>query len=128
MTAVSVAANKRLGERVARAAEDALVQQKSVSPIDVLIGLGWLHPVHLDPWRQRRVADLEQLVQVGPEKVALAIELLHQWATAHGLPTRGTVPGAGPCRIAGLRDRSHAAAPKAARCRRSAALDRRRAG
>lgn len=76
---------KRLKRRVARAAEEALEKQRSVTPIDVLIGLGWLHPVHLDPWRQGRVADLEQLVQVRPEKVALAIELLGPWATARGL-------------------------------------------
>lgn len=76
---------RRLEARVARAAEEALGKQKSVAPVDVLIGLGWLHPVHLDPWRQRRVTDLEQLVQVGPEKVALAMELLSRWATARGL-------------------------------------------
>lgn len=81
----SVVDDKKLERRVARAAEEALAQRKSVTAIDVLIGLGWLHPVHLDPWRQRRVAHLEQLVQVGPEKVALALELLRQWATARGL-------------------------------------------
>ncbi len=76
---------RRLERRVARAAEEVLAKQKSVAPVDVLMGLGWLHPVHLDPWRQRRVADLEQLVQVGPEKVAQAVELLRHWATARGL-------------------------------------------
>jgi hypothetical protein len=76
---------KRLERRVARAAEEALEKQKFVAPVDVLTGLGWLHPVHLDPWRQRRVTDLEQLVQVGPEKVAQAIEQLRLWATARGL-------------------------------------------
>lgn len=76
---------KRLEQRVARAAEEALEERKFVRPIDVLTGLGWLHPVQLDPWRQRRVDDLEQLVQVGPEKIALAMELLRRWATARGL-------------------------------------------
>jgi len=75
----------RLERRVAVAAEEALEKQRFVAPVDVLIGLGWLHPVHLDPWRQRRVADLQQLVQVGPEKTALAIELLGQWAAAREL-------------------------------------------
>jgi len=75
----------RLRRRVTRAAEEALEARGSVSPIDVLIGLGWLHPVHLDPWRQRRVADLEQLAQVGPEKMALAMQLLRRWAAARGL-------------------------------------------
>ncbi len=85
MALVSVDDNTQLERRVARAAEEALEKRKSVAPIDVLTGLGWLHPVHLDPWRQRRVADLEQLVQVGPEKLALAMELLRRWATARGL-------------------------------------------
>jgi hypothetical protein len=85
VTLVSADDKGQLERRVARAAEEALETRKSVAPIDVLTGLGWLHPVHLDPWRQRRVADLEQLVQVGPEKVALAMELLRRWATARGL-------------------------------------------
>ena len=84
-TLVFVGNSRRLERRVARSAEEALAKRKFVAPIDVLTGLGWLHPVHLDPWRQRRVADLEQLVQVGPEKTALAIGLLRQWATARGL-------------------------------------------
>ncbi|HEX4108600.1 MAG TPA: hypothetical protein VHX88_10730 [Solirubrobacteraceae bacterium] len=77
--------SRQLEQRVARAAEEALEQQKFVAPIDVLTGLGWLHPVHLDPWREGRVADLEQLVQVGQEKITLAIELLRRWAAEHGL-------------------------------------------
>ncbi|MGH2930061.1 MAG: DUF2293 domain-containing protein, partial [Solirubrobacteraceae bacterium] len=77
--------SKRLEQRVARAAGRALEERKFVAPIDVLTGLGWLHPVHLDPWRQRRIGDLEQLVQVGPEKIALAMELFRGWATERGL-------------------------------------------
>ena len=77
--------DRRLERRVARAAKEALETQRWVAPIDVLIGLGWLHPVHLGPWRQRRVADLEKLIQVDPEKVALAMEVLRDWAVARGL-------------------------------------------
>jgi hypothetical protein len=87
---VARAANGALKRRVAHAAEEALARQGLVTPIDVLIGLGWLHPVHLDPWRQRRVSDLEQLIQVGPEKVALALSLLDRWGRARGLtPSEG---------------------------------------
>jgi hypothetical protein len=82
---VSPPSDRRLEQRVALAAEEALEERKFVTPIDVLTGLGWLHPVHLDPWRQRRVDDLEQLVQVGPEKIELAMELFRRWATARGL-------------------------------------------
>jgi hypothetical protein len=85
LTAVSVSNDTRLGRRVAQAAERALEAHRYVTPIDVLIGLGWLHPVHLDVWRRRRVEDLETLIQVGPEKIASALELLRRWATARGL-------------------------------------------
>jgi hypothetical protein len=82
---VSADDDNRLERRVARAAERALEERKFVTAIDVLTGLGWLHPVHLDPWRQRRVDNLEELVQVGPDKIVLALGVFHQWATARGL-------------------------------------------
>jgi hypothetical protein len=82
---VSASDDQRLERRVVRVAEEALEQRRLVTPIDVLTGLGWLHPVHLDPWRQRRVEDLEQLIQVGPAKTALAMEILQDWARARGL-------------------------------------------
>lgn len=85
-----VTSDTRLERRVVRAAEAALEERRFVTAIDVLTGLGWLHPVHLDPWRQRRVEHLQQLIQVGPEKVSLALELLRDWATARGLePSEG---------------------------------------
>ncbi len=77
--------DNRLERRLARAAEEALEERKFVTAIDVLIGLGWLHAVHLDPWRQRRVDSLGELVQVGPDKVALALGMLRRWATTRGL-------------------------------------------
>jgi hypothetical protein len=43
-----------LEQRVTRAAEAALAEQRFVSAIDVLLGLGWLAPSHLDQWRQGR--------------------------------------------------------------------------
>ncbi|MDE3133275.1 MAG: DUF2293 domain-containing protein, partial [Acidobacteriota bacterium] len=66
----------RLRRRVARAAEEALAREGLVTPVDLLIGLGWLHQTHPGIWRQGRVAGLEQLVQVGPDKVAVALLLL----------------------------------------------------
>jgi hypothetical protein len=82
---VSADDRNRLERRVARAADEALEERRFVTPIDVLTALGWLHPVHLDEWRQRRVPELEQLVQVGPETLGLAMEILRDWATARGL-------------------------------------------
>ena len=37
------------------AAEDALARQKFVTPIDVCLGVRWLHPSHVDSWRHGRV-------------------------------------------------------------------------
>lgn len=82
---MSTSSDTRLERRVATSAEEALATRKFVTPIDVLTGLGWLHPVHLDPWRQRRVDNLEKLIQVEPEKIAMALEMLRRWATARGL-------------------------------------------
>lgn len=76
---------KSLEQRVTDAAENTLERQGHVTPIDVLTELGWFHPTHLDLWRQRRVPDLEQLIQVQLEKVLLALVQLHEWAAARGL-------------------------------------------
>jgi hypothetical protein len=48
-----------LEQRVTRAAEAALAEQRFVSAIDVLLGLGWLAPSHLDQWRQPVVAGVD---------------------------------------------------------------------
>ncbi len=49
-----------LEQRVTRVAEAVLAEQQFVSAIDVLVGLGWLAPSHVDTWRQGRVEALEQ--------------------------------------------------------------------
>lgn len=82
---MSAGDGKRLEQRVARAAEAALQEHKSITAIDVLIGLGWLHPSAVDRWRQGRVDYLEQVVQAGPGKVSSALRLFGGWATARGL-------------------------------------------
>ncbi len=77
--------SKRLEHRVARAAEDALAEHKFVSPIDVLCGLGWLHPSNVERWRRGRPAHLEDVVFVEPSKIVSALRLLQNWASARGL-------------------------------------------
>ncbi|MGH3921792.1 MAG: hypothetical protein ACRDTT_02765 [Pseudonocardiaceae bacterium] len=74
-----------LEQRVTRAAEAALAEQQYVSAIDVLLGLGWLAPSHLDEWRQGRVQCLEQLVQAGLPKLSNAMQLFRHWAQERGL-------------------------------------------
>jgi hypothetical protein len=74
-----------LEERVIRVAEAALTEHSVVSPIDVLIGLGWLTPQAVDTWRQGRVDALERLAQVNLHKLSSAMAVLRRWAAERGL-------------------------------------------
>ncbi len=71
--------------RVRRAAERVLAEQQYVRPIDVLLGLGWLAPSHLDRWRQGRVPHLEQVIQANLGKVSTAMAAFRHWAQESGL-------------------------------------------
>jgi hypothetical protein len=74
-----------LEQRVLRAAEAALAERRFVSPIDVLVGLGWLPPARLDEWRQGRVDCLERALTVDPSKFSSAMRVLRHWAHRRGL-------------------------------------------
>jgi hypothetical protein len=78
-------ARQDVRERVRSVAELRLAEQKYVSPVDVLLRLGWLAPSHLDLWRQGPVPDLEELVQPDPGKVSTAMDEFHAWAESAGL-------------------------------------------
>jgi hypothetical protein len=77
-----------LDRRVVTAAEEALAQQKYVTPIDVCLGLRWLHSRHVDNWRQGRDAYLGSYLPVGPGRLAAVLDCLERWATASGLEPR----------------------------------------
>jgi hypothetical protein len=72
-------------QRVERAAEAALAQQRYVSAIDVFLGLGWLAPTHLDEWRQGRVQCLERVVQASLPKLSTAMRVFRRWAQRRDL-------------------------------------------
>jgi hypothetical protein len=72
-----------LADRVSRAAEAALAAQDFVSPIDVLVGIGWLDPGAVERWRRGQTDCLEHDVQ--SPRVSEALTLLRLWATAKGL-------------------------------------------
>jgi hypothetical protein len=74
-----------LERRVVRAAEAALAGQGSVSPIDVLVGVGWLHPRQVDAWRQGRIDCLERVTTVDPDKLAEAMRHVARFAHDRGL-------------------------------------------
>lgn len=76
---------QHLEERVRRAAEAALAEQRFASAVDVLVGLGWLAPSHLDRWRQGRVDSLEGVIQANLSKVSAAMTAFRRWARDRGL-------------------------------------------
>lgn len=86
-----MADSSRLEQRVVRAAQSALDDQKFVSPIDVFVRMGWLAPSHVDYWRQGRVDYLERDVQASLGKLTRAMQLFRRWAAARGLQPRETV-------------------------------------
>ena len=93
--AVAAESDMRLQRRVGRAAEDALAEHEFVSPIDVLCGLGWLHPSNVERWRRGAPAVLEDVVFIAPARIATAIGLLQAWASERGLqPSEHPYPAA----------------------------------
>jgi len=93
------APRSRLEDRVVAAAEAALTRNGSVSPVDVLAEIGWLPQSLVDEWRRGRVECLENVLQVHPDKLAIALEHLRRWAAGTGL-TPGEV-----AYVAATRDR-----------------------
>lgn len=75
----------QLEERVIRAAQSALARNRFVSPVDVLVGLGWLPQTRLDEWHQGRVDALETVVSASLSKVSKSMAVFRQWARAQGL-------------------------------------------
>jgi hypothetical protein len=74
-----------LQQRVTRSAEAVFAEQRFVSPIDVLIGLGWLAPTQVDRWRQGRVDCLEHVTQASLSKIGVALAAFQRWAQMRGL-------------------------------------------
>ena len=79
-----------LVERVTRAAETSLAAQSHVSPIDVLIGIGWLDPGALERWRRGQIDCLEGVVRTHPPRLSEALKLFRSWAAAKGLTASET--------------------------------------
>jgi hypothetical protein len=69
----------------AKAAEASLAAQNYVSPVDVLVGIGWLDPGAVKRWRQGQVDYLERVVQTNLSRISEAMKLFRSWATAKGL-------------------------------------------
>lgn len=78
-------ARNRLRGRIVRAGEAALAERNVVSPIDVLVGVGWLAPTEVDRWRQGRIPYLEAATQVNLSKLTTTLAYFRGWARDRGL-------------------------------------------
>jgi hypothetical protein len=74
-----------LAERVVKAAEAALAAQDYVSPIDVLVGIGWLDVRTVERWRRGQIDCLERAVRTNLPRISEAMKLLRSWATGKKL-------------------------------------------
>ncbi|TPG34193.1 DUF2293 domain-containing protein [Mycolicibacterium hodleri] len=71
--------------RVSRIAEALLAERQFVTPVDVLIGLGWLAESNVDRWMKGRISSLDLCVGVDEMKTAFALDALKDWAQGRGL-------------------------------------------
>jgi hypothetical protein len=79
-----------LAARVARAAWPALVVQGYVSPVDVLIGLGWLDMGRVERWRRGQIPYLERVVEANLRRISEAMKAFRSWAAKRGLKASET--------------------------------------
>ena len=68
-----------LAERVVKAAEAALAAQDYVSPLDVLVGIGWLPPTTVQRWRRGEIDCLEREVSANLPRISEAMKLFRSW-------------------------------------------------
>jgi hypothetical protein len=80
-----------LGERVAAAAQQALDNQKFVSAVDILAGMGLLQRYHLDKWRRGEGPPLEGVIQGSVNKISETMRLFRTWAESRGLKASETI-------------------------------------
>jgi hypothetical protein len=74
-----------LERRVAAAAGEVLAREKAVTPVDVCVGLGWLHGRHVESWRYGRVGSLSEFLPVDDTRLTDFHDCLSRWAQATGL-------------------------------------------
>jgi len=67
------------------AAGEALARRGFVTPVDVCLGLGWLHQVNVDDWQHGRVDDLEYFLPVHDSRLIDLVVYLQEWASGRGL-------------------------------------------
>ncbi|MGH9231587.1 MAG: DUF2293 domain-containing protein [Acidimicrobiales bacterium] len=75
----------KLRRRVVRAAEADLADHHHVTPVEVLMGIGWLPPSSVDLWRQGRLDHLEREVGADSSRISTAMAFLRDWARGRDL-------------------------------------------
>jgi hypothetical protein len=80
-----------LERKIAAVAASALSARQVVTPIEVLIGIGWLDTARVEDWRRGRVPYLERVVTANLAKLSTALRLLHAWARRNRLTPSETV-------------------------------------
>lgn len=76
---------KKLADRIVTAAETTLAAQYYVSPVDMLVGIGWLDPGTVNRWRRGQIECLEAVIQTDLARTSEAMRLFRAWATAKEL-------------------------------------------
>jgi hypothetical protein len=71
---------KKLADRVVSAAAASLAAKKFVSPVDVLVGIGWLDPGAVKRWQMGQVEYLERVVQSNLPRISEAMKVFRSWA------------------------------------------------
>lgn len=82
---------EKIKKRVIQVAEAALERQLYVSPLDVLLGMGSLPPVHVQDWKKGKIPHLEGVIQGNLHKISFAMQCFRDWALAKGLKPSKTV-------------------------------------
>jgi hypothetical protein len=81
----------KLEQRIAAAAHTALAARGFVTPIDVLLGIGWLQAAQVEQWRRGRIPYLERVATANLNKLGTALRLLRRWAQLNQLTASQTV-------------------------------------
>ncbi len=80
----------KLEIRVVQAAEAALQEKQYVSPIDVLLWIGFLQTSPLKEWRLGRIPFLEKCIQANLNKISFVMKIFRAWARKKGLKSSKT--------------------------------------
>lgn len=81
-----MAANRtQIEQRIIEVARTTLEHQQFVSPIDILVGIGWLQLSQVEGWRKGYIPYLEKVVQANLSKISFAMKCFRRWAINTGL-------------------------------------------